>query len=395
MTHQQELVERFKAQTEFATGYSDLYASLFNIIGKWIEDGSEIGPWLIEVSKERSPFDVTLLTMAGLHESVLSQHPATAKLSAYYPSVGGTQPADEHLSAILAEAMPNLKEIIGRVIKTATVQTNETGRGSIWLMPLTFTGWDEVELLDLGASAGLNLLAGRRCYEFVSANSGKPIVQLGSGEPEGLVVQTSGEFGTLESLAAGYTLPTITARTGVDLNPFPIDGKSDELRLTSYVWADQLERIERLRRALAILQDNKNSAAPVQLGKVELPGELPPFLERLPRSNRPLVIYNTYITQYFKDQRPEFDAALIAWAQAQQRPVLWLQWEPRVDWMGESITAEEFGWCAWSADVWSPSAADVWQSGTHQRFLLGWVHPHGLQARMLDGLAEFKSHFQP
>ena len=316
--------------------------------------------------------------MAGLHEAVLGKHPATAQLAPYYPSVGGTRSVDDQIEAALKDAIPHLQGSMGYVIKTATVQTNETGRGSIWLLPLAFSTWETVELLDLGASAGLNLLAEQRCYQFVTANGDKPITHLGSGEAEGLIVRTNGELDPLLTLGANPQIPTVATRRGVDLKPFLIDVSFDELRLTSYVWADQTERIERLQRALAILRKNKQAAAPVQLGEVDLPHDLPPYLNQLPASNKPLVIFNTYITQYFKDQRQALNEAVALWAQSQNRPVLWLQWEPPLDWMETPREESEYGWCAFTADFW--------QANQHNHFLLGWVHPHGLQARFLSGL---------
>ena len=160
MNHQQELVYRFKSQADFASTYSPLYAKLFAFVAKWLEEESQVGRWLIATSKSRNPFDVTLLLMAGLHEAVLAKHEGAAELAQFYPTAGGNRPADDpELKYILENAILSLKPHLAHVIETATVQTNETGRGSSWLLPLAFTRWEQVELLDLGASAGLNLVA--------------------------------------------------------------------------------------------------------------------------------------------------------------------------------------------------------------------------------------------
>jgi hypothetical protein len=47
----------------------------------------------------------------------------------------------------------------------------------------------------------------------------------------------------------------VTSRAGCD--PRPLDPRSEEgaLTLTSYVWPDQVERLERLRAALAVARE--------------------------------------------------------------------------------------------------------------------------------------------
>ena len=385
MNHQEELVYRFKSQADFARTYSPLYAKLFAFVAEWIEvangneGASQVGEWLISTSKSRNPFDVTLLLMAGLHEAVLAKHEGSAQLAQFYPTANGTRsPDDAELSHILKIAITNLQTHLAHVIQTATVQTNETGRGSSWLLPLAFTSWNQVELLDLGASAGLNLVAEQRRFDFCAKASGEHLLTLGNAAEAQMTIEISGDFFPIEKLESTPQIPQIVGRLGVDLLPFPIQSEADATRLTSYVWGDQPERIERLSQALIVHQTVQQSAAPVQLGAVRLPGELSPFLDKLPSdSTVPLLIYNTYITQYFKNERAQLDESIKTWAAEQQRPVLWIQWEPQLEW-GEKPREEEYGWCAWTADLW--------QDGAHQNFHLAWVHPHGLQARFLTGL---------
>ncbi|MFK7803849.1 MAG: DUF2332 family protein [Anaerolineae bacterium] len=392
MNFQEELAYRFKSQADFAKTYSPLYSTLFSTVEGWLESTAEepnlVATWLLETSQSRNPFDVTLLLMAGLHEAVLANHAGAAELAQFYPTANGHRTySDPQLPNILETAILNLKDHLAHVIHTATVQTNETGRGSSWLLPLAFTRWPEVELLDLGASAGLNLVAEQRRFDFHAKESGEHLLKLGQAVNTQMVIETQGELAPLKALNRSYKLPHISSRLGVDLLPFPVKSNSDATRLTSYVWADQPERVERLSQALAILQDVQQSAAPVQLDAVNLPGELSAFLKKLAPSTAPLLIYNTYITQYFKNDRPQLRTAIEAWAADQNRPVLWVQWEPHVDWMQQpeakssAIKAEEYGWCAWTADLW--------KNGEHHQFHLGWVHPHGLKARFLPGLKDW------
>jgi hypothetical protein len=165
----QKLLYRFGKQAEFTADYSPLYASLFSTIANWLENEADpVVSWLLEASNGRNSFDVPLLLAAGLHRDVLWQVPEVAELAAYYPSVGGERPStDPHFNTSLRQAILARRLALADFIQTATVQTNETGRGLCWLLPLLYTNWTAVHLVDLGASAGLNLAAEQRSYRLI------------------------------------------------------------------------------------------------------------------------------------------------------------------------------------------------------------------------------------
>ena len=76
-------------------------------------------------------------------------------------------------TAILARREP-----LAAFIRSANVQTNETGRGLAWLLPVACLGWPAVHLVELGASAGLNLVAERRGYRLMDAADPAHVEQL-------------------------------------------------------------------------------------------------------------------------------------------------------------------------------------------------------------------------
>jgi hypothetical protein len=99
-----------------------------------------------------------------------------------------------------------------------------------------------VRLFELGASAGLNLLADEFC--FVDAGQ-RRFGSLAEGALEVVDAWTGLELEPWPTL-------TVLERAGCDL--MPIDPRSTEgrLSLTAYVWADQKHRFERLRAALDV-----------------------------------------------------------------------------------------------------------------------------------------------
>jgi hypothetical protein len=143
----------------------------------------------------------------------------------------------------------------------------------------------------------------------------------------------------------------------------------------SFVWGDQVTRMKRLREGMAALKQVANSNAPVLLRPVDLPIELGIVLDERgpPDDSQPVVLYNTYMTTYLQDKGDSLFRHIESWAVGQKRPVLWLQWEPARN----NRQPPEFGWCAWTVDLWHRQEHHYWQ--------LGWVHPHGVEAEFTEG----------
>ncbi len=366
---QQRLLERFRKQENFSRDYSPLYAALFRQVAIWLAaDSAEQDPlvlWLVEVGQVRQTLDVTLLLAAGLHKDVLAQVPQAQALAQYFPSVGGQRQVDEAFEMALRQAINGRKETLTTFIQTANVQTNETARGLCWLLPLLAMGWQKVCLVDLGASAGLNLLANKRAFRLVKEETAEQLLDMGQAPPEQFVSRCRGD---LAPLSHDYRvhMPEIVGRIGCDLYPFALETAEAEQTLMSYVWGDQVARLHRLREGIAAFRENQSSDFPIQLYPVNLPSGLEAFLQNaVPADETPIVIYNTFMTAYLSDKGASFKETIGRWAATRTQPVLWLQWEP----VRNLNAGPEYGWCGWTADLW--------HGPTHQHFFLAWVHPHG------------------
>lgn len=361
------LAYRFGEQVQFAQGYAPLYARLFGILAGWLRaPGRETDPlvtWLVKAAAGRRSLDVSVLLLAGLHRRVLAGKEDVAALAAYYPTAGGRKsPDDPVLPGLLRHAIMDNREELAAFIRRANVQTNETARGLAWLLPLSFVSWPAVHLVDLGASAGLNLLADRRRYALVDP-TGKVTRLNGASSAAQFQTRVSGECAPL---ALAGRLPTITGRSGADVHPFRLDTPDDELTLRAFVWADQPHRLARLNEGIAAFREVQAGTVPVRLAAVHLPEALPAFLHTIGGSN-PVMVYNTYMTVYLSDQGESLRRIIGEWAATQHRPVFWAQWEPP-----RHEDPPHTGWCAWTVDGW--------QGGQHRHWRLGWVHPHGTEA---------------
>ncbi len=430
-----QLEARFREQQQFADGYSPLYAHLFGIVADWLAGEREdaLVAWLLRAAADRAPFDVTLLLLAALHRDVLAGEPAVAAIAPYYGAMtndelrmtneeGASQSALPRSPAPLLPSPPALRaallarrEAYTAFIGRATVQTNETGRGVAWLLPVACLGWPAVHLIELGASAGLNLVAERRGYRLVdAADPERVVVEVGEGSGQFTMMtqakKLETEFGGQESGRKTRFLraPRILSRDGGDIHPFHLRDAADELTLAAYVWGDQPQRMARLREGIAALRAVEQSDAPVRLWPLRLPDELPGFLRQMDAviarpmnrgmnpaadtqsalkrtedaRNAPIVLFNTIMTMYLPDRGASLWGMVDDWARRQAGPVLWLQWEP--GWNGPPPPVRD--WAAWTADYWPNDG-----SGATHHWQLGWVHPHGLAVEFGEGWGQFLS----
>jgi hypothetical protein len=184
-----------------------------------------------------------LRLMAALHYLVLrGQAPELAR---FFPSAGGGEPADHAWPVAAMAVEERLQEVRSRLRRG--VQTNEPGRSAALYGGLLWTSERvraPLRLLEIGASAGLNLLADRFSYAVDGELLGEPSSRVRFQEPwRGIPVR--------DPSAAAERLEVI-ARGGCD--PSPIDVREPGARelLLSYVWPDEPERLERLQAALEI-----------------------------------------------------------------------------------------------------------------------------------------------
>lgn len=256
---------------------------------------------------------VVLRFLAGLHGAVLAGD--APDLARHYPSVGGTPgPSLGHdaLDAIAA----NQGRIAAQLQRC--VQTNEAGRSAALVGGLIELGrlGLPLRLLEIGSSSGLNLLADRYRYEAGDATFGPLDSPLRFVDPW---------FPTSPDLS----LPlVIHSRRGCD--PTPIDPSTDEGRtlLRSFVWPDQLERLNRLDAALAV------AAADPPI--VDEAGAAEWLADQLAKqvSGRTTVVMHSIMLQYLA---PEERSAMLAEIEAaggrasNTAPVAWLRLEPGGD----------------------------------------------------------------
>lgn len=191
-----------------------------------------------------------------------------------------TAPLPGDLPARLADLLAAEGDFVLHTLESPP-QTNEMRRSAVliaaghWLaarfgLPLV--------LSELGASAGLNLIWDRYALAIggQSYGAGAPVARLAPDWRGALPPATP---------------PQVAARAGADLNP--LDPVADRLRILSYIWPDQAERLALTRAGLDAL-----AAGPAPVTRADAADWLEARLAE-PYPGRLHLVYHTIAWQYF------------------------------------------------------------------------------------------------
>ena len=237
-TAKQQVAARLRDQANACrTMGSPLYADLLD---RAADDAEAGGPtWAILRGHEGDAWESMLpLRLTGSVHRLTLQGRAPALARHFASREASSVDTWPDFLEVLAANRDALRDLIHR-----PVQTNEVGRAAILLGGFVLVA-EETQLplrcLEVGASAGLNLLWDHYGYESDGTYWGDP----------GSAVLFRDVFE--EGQPPSEVPLDVMERRGCDLQP--VDPATDEGRLTllSYVWPDQWKRMERLRAALEI-----------------------------------------------------------------------------------------------------------------------------------------------
>jgi hypothetical protein len=282
---------------------SPFYASLLESAAADLEAGGPAWDVLDGYESEHEWAALALRLMGSVHRLVLNE--TLPELALHYPSVGGDgdpSGAWPLFRQALADHGAEIRRLTAR-----PCQTNEVGRSAALL-----GGFLEVAhrtrlplcILELGASAGLNLRWDRYRYEAAQ-----------------------GEWGDASSPVRfdhAFDLPPplnrtaeVMERKGCDLDPVDPTSEEGALTLRSFVWADQLSRMSLLDGALKVAAE-----VPVDVERIDAASFLERELEEQ-RAGMATVVYHSVVMQYLAAEGRERIKRAISNA-----PVHYLTMEP-------------------------------------------------------------------
>jgi hypothetical protein len=200
----------------------------------------------------------------------------------------------------LREALLGDDGSIRATIMARSTQTNEVGRLATLLPAFTLAvPAGPVALLEVGASAGLNLYPDRWGYEWSTSDGATTL-----GPEPRLGCRVLGEA------PLPTALPEVGWRGGIDLNPLSVTDADDMAWLELLVWPEQDDRRERLRHAVEVARRD-----PPRLVRGNLLEELPALVVDAAAYGEVLVFHSAvaaYLTTEDRGRMRELLLGLVA-----------------------------------------------------------------------------------
>jgi hypothetical protein len=238
------MAERIRTQARACQALgSPFYAVLLQLVAEDVLADGPAAAVLAGHEDDPGPSALALRMIGTVHRLVLSGE--APDLAAHYPSAGGDGDPRAAWSILRGLLRSEPLRIAAGLVDAP--QTNEVGRAAVLLGALARVLEPEpmpVRLWEIGCSGGLNLRADR--FRYRSADGG-----------------VWGPMSPVELDPAWTNRPTparvsvrVVERVGGDLAP--VDPATDEgaIRLASYVWPDQAERMRRLRGAILVAREH-------------------------------------------------------------------------------------------------------------------------------------------
>lgn len=240
---------------------------------------------------------------------------STQKLRQFYPNHSGKPFSQKDLFENFKSFCLENSEKMIQIMKSRLVQTNEVRRCALLLPAVAEVAKEvqsEIALVDVGTSSGLNLLLDQYFYQYSDGTT------IGKTDSR-LKISCTVQNGKLKL----DQLPKIGKRIGVDLNPIDLKDSDEVLWTLSLVWPDQVERVERLKSAIQVLNQH-----PVELRKGDGTVVLPKLTTEIPQNMAICVMHSFTLNQFSAEARNAFENLLCELSN--QRDI----WRISLEWLG-------------------------------------------------------------
>jgi hypothetical protein len=325
------------------------YSPLYDRICRAVAESDAVLEMVAEAPPEgHNP----VLLLAAVHHLLLGglEHP----LAAVYAGESDADPGP-----LFVDLCRQQRDLLLPLLATRHVNTNEVGRSAVLGPALTTVAGRlgrPLALVDVGCSAGLNLLCDRYLLDYGSAGRTGP-----SDAPVRIECRVAGG-----SPPIAPRLPPIVARVGLDRAPVDLTDDDEARWLLACVWPDT-GRLPRARLAL-----DEARRAPLTLMQRDALEGVGPAIAGLP-ADALAVATTTQVVAYFSPaQRTGFCEALAA--ASHDRPVAWISVEGQgvVDLVTSAPPSDDQG-----VEASMLGLVTFGDGSVDDAELLGYVHPHG------------------
>lgn len=287
-----------------------IYARICAVIAKGLTRDSRVGAAILDWPGEPTRDALPLRFIGGLHALVLAG-------------------ADDELAAVFSGAISDPAEVEAALLRVllrhddallpwldGPPQTNEPGRSGglmLGLLEIARRHGPKIEILEIGSSAGLNLLIDRYRIDLGGTWVGP------EGSPVTLVPEWSGP--------APEAVPIeIVSTHGCDVHPMDATDPAVERRLAAYVWAEIPARAVRLRAAIGMMREEG-----VALDHADAADWVEARLAEPQAAGVTRVLMHSVVWQYLPEAVAERVRAAMKAAGARataERPLGWVAMEP-------------------------------------------------------------------
>ncbi len=300
-------------------GYSPLYEHLAR---RMAADDQLLA--LVTASRHNT---APILFFACVHDVVLRQ-PEGELARAYRAVADGGDPAALGVWELFRGLVLTRADELSHLMATRVVQTNEVGRSAALAAALALLadhGHRRLALVEIGASAGLNLLLDR--YRITYAADDHHRQQI--GPPDSPVQLACVLHGTRRPPSPAGPAPAITSRLGLDRMPVDVTDPDAVRWLQACLWPDLIERRQRLDAAVALA-----AADPPELWAGDALDLVDPAVAAADPGDL-VVVISTWVLAYFTpSQRRQLHQVLDRLGRS--RPLVWItaEYEANVAWLG-------------------------------------------------------------
>lgn len=329
-------IQEFYCRNMDAPIYARLCAAIADGLTRNSRTGARILDWPGEPTRDALP----LRFIGGLH--ALVQAGVDPGLSAVFR---GKTTDHDAIAASVAAALAAHDDVLLPWLD-GPPQTNEPGRSGalmVGLLEIARRHGPKIDVLEIGSSAGLNLLIDRYAFDLGGVKIG----------PAGAPVTIVPEWRGAPPVPAAIEIVSVR---GCDIRPLDATDPAVEARLAAYVWAETPLRAERLRQAIAMQR-----AKPVDLVEADAADWVEARLAEPQQSGVTRVLMHSVVWQYLPEASATRIRAAMKAAGARattDRPLGWVMMEP-----DRALAQQVIRVKSWPGD-------DQWQ-------LVATAHAHG------------------
>jgi hypothetical protein len=277
-----QLAARFRT---FAGTEAEESSPLYHRLALAVADDPDL---LALAARARSGQPPANLLLGAVHFLLLSD-PAHALADYYADLTPAPRPSAEAATPFRAFCLEQRATLV-EMLRTRLVQTNELRRCAYLLPAFSWIAAQTrrpLALIEVGASAGLNLLFDRYAYRYAL---GEGAVR--AGEPGSPV-----EIDTTCRMAPGAGLPLgvppVASRIGIDLNPVDLADEDAYAWLQALIWPEHHDRAQRLAAAHTLWRTQ-----PPVLVQGDAVAGLPALLDAVPEDATPVVFHTHVLNQF-------------------------------------------------------------------------------------------------